>query len=261
MLRYRHLRNRVTHTLAALRNYAWKRALEIVLKILGVSSLSVIAVTYFLMQQPFDAVSEIDRDLRFSRQGIASMKWTVHLQPRRWHRLMSQYIGCYAHLEVRPSASGALELIDLSSFERLRFSAKSSREFMLIKEFNVFVDTCYCQYMDTASVPFCTLYTRWQTYEIKFRDLYLAPWDRRDKKDCCGEDSRLDAGKLAKVMALGWDVKVRTQSLKDRVWFDNVRLVDSTGREVLLASADSLVESFKGSMFMWVSDWNKYVDF
>lgn len=232
-----------------------------VLKIFGASSLGVIAMAYFLMRQPFDAMSVIESDPRFSRQGIASMKWTVHLQPRRWHRLMSQYIGCYAHLEVRPGASGALEPMDLSSFERLRFSAKCSREFMLIKEFNVFVDTCYCQYLDTVNVPFCTLYTRWQTYEIKFHDLYLALWDRRDKKDCCGEDSRLNPGKLAKVMALGWDVKVKTQSLKDRVWFDNVRLIDTTGREVLLASADSLVESFEGSRFMWVSDWNKYADF
>lgn len=177
------------------------------------------------------------------KHGVSSLRWEFYLRPERVFLFSPTRIsGALLHAEI--SAEDAGGAVDWHTFQRLRFTAKSSVEGLELTELNVFVGPGRVQYQydhpETLSLS-----TRWRVIEAPFKDFHLAEW----------EPSRANQGRdlpgaLDKVSAVGFDVKTHRQVTRGTVWIDQMELIGDRAASCF-SDADALQFSYRGHTFTW----------
>jgi hypothetical protein len=224
---------------------------------IGVVVIGALASLYILPGRPFEASTKVVCDSSYATQGNHSIKWEYSLQPKQQHLFDENIVGGYAHIEVRPNADGELVGLDLSAGAGIRFRVKASEEFLKLDEFNLFIDTGYLQYISDTKPAF-KFKTRWETYDILFDSLTIAPWDRKDRAHLWDGELKPSKSVLSKVTAFGWDVKAVGDRRVNRIWLDEIFLIDSGGNVLsVITNAETQKDTLQGKQIHWVSDWIK----
>ncbi len=202
----------------------------------------------------------IDLDNSERRQGQASLKFDFNIAPERkfiWSS--TSVVGSFLHADSAPDGAAQIKWIDLSSFDKISFYAKSKKNNFKLSEFNIFVGQTKIQYVfnnqDVLIIP-----TEWKKIEISLDQFYLAPWVDESRRKTITQEWFGDRKKaFAHVTGVGIDIKTDGEPISDCLWIDDLRFVTpSKGESILFSDADARKFQYQGSNFEWLAGAQAY---
>lgn len=188
--------------------------------------------------------ASVENDTVQFRTGSASLVWSFDLQPNKhWAWSPTRTVDAFLHLEVRGTPSGRISGLDWRKYYAVRFFAEASTDGLGVSEINLFAGSKFTQYMFHGNSRFTTA---WQEFTVPLRAFVLAPWE--------GRAARIGAPALGNVTAFGLDENTSSGRNVGRIWLDDVRLVDASGRETLLSDCAQRRFKFEGQRLFWIAD-------